>query len=70
MGSMILQREVLLPRKVEPRARRLRSEHEGESDLAAALEARTRAVITRAIWTSVALARLANMAAHMLGTWL
>lgn len=70
MGSTILRREVLLPRKVEARARRLRSEHDGESDLVDALEMRTRAAIRQALWASVALAGFANVAAHMLGTWL
>jgi len=68
MGPMSLQREVLLPRKVEVRARHLRSD--GESDLVDALETRTRAAIRQAIWASVALAGFANVAAHILGTWL
>ena len=56
--SMGLTKEVLPPRQApcEP--------HDFVS------EAHVRAAITRAIWTSVALAGLANMAAHMLGTWL
>ena len=56
--GMGLTKEVLSPRQAPCERRNLRS------------EARIRAAITRAIWTSVALAGLANVAAHMLGTWL
>lgn len=64
MGSTILRREVLLPRQAPCEWIDLRLENTGD------IEARTRAAITRALWTSVALAGIANCVAHMLGTWL
>ena len=53
-----LRREVLLPRQAPCSPCDLSSERQ------------VRSAITRAIWTSVALVGLANVAARMLETWL